>query len=183
MTTARSMLVASASLTALCGAAAAFGYDEDIEFHRPGPGANGEAMAHVEALEEGRADLAQKVTEMVRPGEGRRAHAARPEEVRTQVEQVMSAARAHGEVSLLAARDVPFRDCAQCSAGGATSVEEDRAWIDGVAEGIGDAIVILEPDGLAIIPFATMADGSLGWCRPEEADPEAAEAVRSAMTE
>jgi hypothetical protein len=46
--------------------------------------------------------------------------------------------------------NIPFRDCAQYSAGGATSVAEYEAWIHAVAAGIGtrDAVVLLEPDGL-----------------------------------
>ncbi len=56
---------------------------------------------------------------------------------------------------MLVAYNIPFRDCAQFSAGGATSVAEYEAWIDGFAAGIGDqpAVVILEPDGLGIIPW------------------------------
>jgi cellulase/cellobiase CelA1 len=46
--------------------------------------------------------------------------------------------------------NIPFRDCAQYSAGGATSVAEYGAWIHAVAAGIGtrDGVVLLEPDGL-----------------------------------
>ena len=75
---------------------------------------------------------------------------------------------------VLVAYNIPFRDCAQFSAGGATSTDEYLAWIDGFAAGIGHerAIVILEPDGLGIIPFyRQFGTGSLEWCQPPEADP------------
>ena len=82
-----------------------------------------------------------------------------------------------GTVPVLVAYNIPFRDCAQFSAGGATSVAEYEAWIDGFAAGIGshEAVVILEPDGLGIIPYYDPyagADGSSApeWCQPAEAD-------------
>jgi endoglucanase len=91
-------------------------------------------------------------------------------------------------IPVLVAYNIPFRDCAQFSAGGATSVEEYQAWIDGFAAGLGNAraVVILEPDGLGIIPWYDPyadADGSsaLEWCQPAEADPATAAADRFAM--
>ena len=84
---------------------------------------------------------------------------------------------------MLVAYNIPFRDCAQFSAGGATSAAEYEAWIDGFAAGIGDypAIVILEPDGLGIIPWYTTVDGVAEWCQPAEADPATAAAERFEM--
>ena len=89
---------------------------------------------------------------------------------------------------MLVAYNIPFRDCAQFSAGGATTRAEYEAWIDGFAAGIGNrrAVVILEPDGLGIIPWYDpygSADGSeaLEWCQPAEADPATAAAERFAM--
>ena len=38
-----------------------------------------------------------------------------------------------GTIPVLVAYNIPFRDCAQFSAGGATTVEEYEAWIDGFA--------------------------------------------------
>ncbi|UCG25603.1 MAG: glycoside hydrolase family 6 protein, partial [Chloroflexota bacterium] len=68
-------------------------------------------------------------------------------------------------------------------AGGATTVEEYVAWIDGFAAGIGDreVVVILEPDGLGIIPWYTNLDGNLEWCQPAEADPDTAAGERFYM--
>ncbi len=111
-----------------------------------------------------------------------------PDEVRKDVKKTIKQAMAQRAVPVLVAYNIPFRDCSQFSAGGATSVEEYEAWIDGFAAGIGNAkaVVILEPDGLGIIPFYNPyadADGSdaLEWCQPAEADPATAAADRFTM--
>ena len=61
-----------------------------------------------------------------------------PDEAKQDVAHAVTAAHAAGEVPVLVAYNVPFRDCAQYSAGGATNVAEYEAWIDGFAEGIGN---------------------------------------------
>ncbi|WP_430647938.1 glycoside hydrolase family 6 protein [Agromyces sp. GXS1127] len=106
-----------------------------------------------------------------------------PVEAKQDVKRVVAAAHAAGEVPVLVAYNIPFRDCAQYSAGGATTVDEYTAWIDGFAKGIGnkDAVVILEPDGLGIIPWYTTINGELEWCRPAEADAATAADERFAM--
>jgi endoglucanase len=110
-----------------------------------------------------------------------------PKSVRQDVRNEVNRAAAKGTVAVLVAYNIPFRDCAQFSAGGATSVAAYEAWIDGFAAGIGDreAIVILEPDGLGIIPWYDPyagADGdTLEWCQPAEADRATASADRFAM--
>jgi endoglucanase len=52
------------------------------------------------------------------------------------------------------AYNIPGRDCGGLSAGGAQTPAEYEAWIDGFAAGIGDrqAVVILEPDSLGLLP-------------------------------
>lgn len=97
-----------------------------------------------------------------------------------QVQQDVKAVvqRAKHDVPVLVAYNIPFRDCSQFSAGGATSVAEYEAWIDGFAAGIGDhdVIVILEPDGLGIIPWYKQFRGlpaqaaDYEWCRPGPAE-------------
>ena len=106
-----------------------------------------------------------------------------PREVRREVKDVVVQAHADRAVPVLVAYNVPFRDCAQYSAGGATSQAEYEAWIDGFAKGIGNkrAIVILEPDGLGIIPWYTTVEGTQEWCQPEEADPATAAQERFEM--
>lgn len=109
--------------------------------------------------------------------------AGTPAEVQADVGHLVTAADAEDEVPTLVAYNLPFRDCAQYSAGGATTVAEYTAWVDAFAAGIGDraAIVILEPDGLGIIPHYTTVDGTLEWCQPAEADPATAAAERFTM--
>jgi endoglucanase len=99
--------------------------------------------------------------------------------------------RAKHTIPVLVAYNIPFRDCAQFSAGGATTVEEYLAWIDGFAAGIGSAevVVILEPDGLGIIPWYNpfgdrdtwVTNPNYEWCQPVEADPETAASDRFYM--
>ncbi len=114
--------------------------------------------------------------------------AGTPRSVRQDVRATVKRAEAKRAVPVLVAYNIPFRDCAQFSAGGATTPEEYEAWIEGFADGIGKrrAIVILEPDGLGIIPWYDpygSADGSntLEWCQPAEADPARAATERFAM--
>ena len=109
--------------------------------------------------------------------------AGTPHKIQQAVKNTVKRAAGKGTVPVLVAYNIPFRDCAQFSAGGATTVEEYTAWIDGFATGIGDeaAVVILEPDGLGIIPWYTNIDGYLDWCQPAEADPDTAAAERFFM--
>jgi endoglucanase len=81
----------------------------------------------------------------------------------------MAQAALERRVPVLVAYDLPFRDCGQYSAGGALSTADYLAWIDGFARGIGNgkAVVILEPDGLGIIPYNTDVNGTQEWCRPD----------------
>jgi len=106
-----------------------------------------------------------------------------PAEASKQARQVTNKAADDGSVPVLVAYNIPFRDCAQFSAGGATNPDEYKAWIDGVAAGIDQksAIVILEPDGLGIIPWYTTINGELEWCQPAEADPATAAEERFDM--
>jgi endoglucanase len=111
-----------------------------------------------------------------------------PTSVRNDVHATVARAVAKRSIPVLVAYNIPFRDCAQFSAGGATSPTEYKAWIDAFAAGIGDAtaMVILEPDGLGIIPWYDpygAADGSntLEWCQPPEADPATAASDRFDM--
>ncbi len=106
-----------------------------------------------------------------------------PQSVQQAVKNTVQRAAGKGTVPVLVAYNLPFRDCAQFSAGGATTVEEYVAWIDGFAAGIGDqeVVVILEPDGLGIIPWYSNLDGNLEWCQPTEADPDTAAEERFFM--
>lgn len=104
-----------------------------------------------------------------------------PKDVRKAVEKTMRQAKLTRSIPVLVAYDLPFRDCAQYSAGGAADTASYLAWIDGFAKGIGDgkAIVLVEPDGLGIIPWYTPITGSAPeWCQPAELDPATAASDR-----
>ena len=66
----------------------------------------------------------------------------------------MAEAALERAVPVLVAYDIPGRDCAQYSAGGALNQADYEAWISGFAQGIGNrkAVVILEPDALGNLP-------------------------------
>jgi endoglucanase len=106
-----------------------------------------------------------------------------PESLSKAVKKVMKKAAAQRSVPVLVAYNLPFRDCAQFSAGGATNSAEYAAWIDALASAIGDreAIVLLEPDGLGIIPHYVDINGNAEWCQPAEADPATAADERFAQ--
>jgi endoglucanase len=108
---------------------------------------------------------------------------ASAEEAEQQVRQTTRQAAGKKTVPVLVLYNIPSRDCAQYSAGGATSVAEYEVWIDGVVRGIGDreAVIALEPDSLGIIPWYTNIDGQLEWCQPAEADSATAASDRFAM--
>ncbi len=112
-----------------------------------------------------------------------------PKNVMQAVRATVDRAADKGSVPVLVAYNIPFRDCSQYSAGGATSVAAYEAWVDSFAAGIGNnkAVVILEPDGLGIIPWYKQFSGlpsqagDYEWCRPAEADEATAAADRFAM--
>lgn len=106
-----------------------------------------------------------------------------PAEVKAAVKKLVDAAAAKNAVPTVVVYNLPNRDCSQYSAGGATSKAEYQAWIDAVAAGIGNrkVVVILEPDGLGIIPFHTDLAGKEEWCKPAEANKATAAKERYEM--
>ena len=95
-----------------------------------------------------------------------------PTDVEKSVRQTMDGAAIEGRVPVLVSYDIPFRDCAGYSAGGAVDGPAYAAWIAGFAKGIGkrNAVVILEPDSLGIIPYNTTIYGAADWCMPTVTD-------------
>lgn len=74
-----------------------------------------------------------------------------PEDVSRAVRETVTQADRQRTVPVFVTNNIPGRDCWN---GGAPNTETYRAWIDAVAEGIGNrpAVVALEPSGLARIP-------------------------------
>ena len=60
-----------------------------------------------------------------------------PAEAQAAVDEIVDAASARDEMPVIVAYNLPYRDCAQYSAGGAANTADYKAWIDGVAAGIG----------------------------------------------
>ncbi|XVJ64413.1 MAG: glycoside hydrolase family 6 protein [Sphingopyxis sp.] len=100
-----------------------------------------------------------------------------PDVVEARVRDIVDRATAAGQVPVLIAYNIPFRDCALYSAGGAADSAAYRAWIEGFAAGIGarEAIVILEPDGLGVIPWHRTLGGTVEHCQPAGQDDRAAD--------
>ncbi|WP_415951976.1 glycoside hydrolase family 6 protein [Streptomyces sp. KLOTTS4A1] len=84
-----------------------------------------------------------------------------PEQAEEQARDFTEAAEAADREAVLVLYNIPHRDCGQFSKGGASDGDAYRAFIDEVAEGIGDrqATVILEPDAVL-----HLVDG----CTPQE---------------
>jgi endoglucanase len=182
-------LIVSASVPASAKSGVEHGRNPNASarFYTPKP--NEDALKQiVELLKDHNKADARLIGKMIATPQAVWFTAGTPDSVRKDVRQVVKHAAAKRTVPVLVAYNIPFRDCAQFSAGGATTVEEYQAWIDGFAAGLGNAkaVVILEPDGLGIIPWYDPyadADGSsaLEWCQPAEADPATAAADRFAM--
>ena len=103
-----------------------------------------------------------------------------PEEDEARARDLVLDAAAEKSIPVIVAYYLPFRDCQQYSAGGAADTAEYQAWIDGLAAGIGNAkaVVLVEPDGLGIIPHYTSITGATEWCQPAELDPATAASDR-----
>ncbi|WP_052344017.1 glycoside hydrolase family 6 protein [Kallotenue papyrolyticum] len=157
-------------------------HERETRFYVPRP--NHGAIAQIaELTAQGRKQEARLIRAMIETPTAVWLTGGTPRDAEGQARQITRQAAGKKAVPVLVLYNIPFRDCAQYSAGGATNVAEYRAWIDGVVRGIADrrAIVILEPDGLGIIPWYTTINGQLEWCQPAEADPATAAAERFAM--
>lgn len=87
-----------------------------------------------------------------------------PAEVEELARDVVRKAGRASAVPVFALYNIPGRDCANYSAGGAANTAEYTAWIDAVARGIGshDAMIVLEPDALALLPADCGQDDAQG---------------------
>jgi endoglucanase len=183
----RRILVATTLLALLIAAVPALAgvymsLDPETEFYVAKRN-QGAILQIAELISSGDKDAAELIGAMIETPQSVWFESGSPKDVQQAVKNTVRRAAGKKTVPVLVVYNLPFRDCAQFSAGGATTVEEYTAWIDGFAAGIGDAqaVVILEPDGLGIIPYYTNLDGVLEWCQPPEADPETAAADRFFM--
>ncbi|MGV8880763.1 MAG: glycoside hydrolase family 6 protein [Rhodoglobus sp.] len=88
------------------------------------------------------------------------------EQIYAYVDQIVSSAAAQSATPILVVYGIPSRDCGNFSAGGSSS-EHYGAWISLIAKAIGDrkAVVILEPDSLALSPSCGTEDATAGFLR------------------
>lgn len=80
--------------------------------------------------------------------------------IASSVNSLTSTMTAAGSLPVFVAYNIPQRDCGGLSGGGGSTADAYRAWIDGVAAGIGarKAVVILEPDALPGMDCLSAAD-------------------------
>lgn len=175
----RSLLVAAVCLAMFATAApgvAASSHESEV-FFVPRP-IHGAVQQIADLISDGNKEDAAYVRRMISTPQAVWVESNTPAQAMREVRATVRQAAAKKTIPVLVAYNIPFRDCAQFSAGGATSVEEYEDWIDGFAAGLGDsdAIVILEPDGLGIIPWYKQFKGlpseavDYEWCQPGEAD-------------
>lgn len=170
------LVVLIASLPAIASAKSQDGLDADTQFYIPKPN-HGAIEQFADLTSSGEKADAALIQEMIGTPQAVWFTQGSPKSVQQAVKNTVQRASGKQTVPVLVAYNIPFRDCAQFSAGGATSEAEYEAWIDGFAAGIGDAeaVVILEPDGLGIIPWYKQfrglpSEGGYEWCQPAEAD-------------
>ena len=163
------------------------GLDPETQFYIPKPN-QGAMQQMAKLISIGSKADADLIGEMISAPQAAWFTKGTPKSVQQEVKNTVQRAAGKKTVPVLVVYNIPFRDCAQFSAGGATTVQEYQSWIDSFAAGIGNAwaVVILEPDGLGIIPYYdpySSSDGSnaFEWCQPAEADPASAAAERFSM--
>lgn len=85
-----------------------------------------------------------------------------PTAIQSQVSSLVTAAAAKSQVPVLVAYDIPNRDCGGASAGGAPTIADYETWISNFAAGLGSAtaVVLVEPDSLALQSCLTSSDAS-----------------------
>ena len=146
-------VAAAALVLGVTGAGAARTLDPGTRFYAPGfePAAHQQWVQLISHGARGDADLIRELESLPRGVwvTGGTASATRHD---VQLTTVLAAAK--NEVPVLVAYNIPGRDCGGLSAGGAQTTADYEAWIDAFAEGLGDrkAVVIVEPDGLGLLP-------------------------------
>jgi endoglucanase len=145
------MLVASAPM--LASAQSQNGLAANTQFYVPKPN-QGAIQQMADLIASGDKVDANLIKEMINTPQAVWFTSGTPHGVQQDVKNTVERAADKGTVPVLVAYNVPGRDCSQYSAGGAPTGNAYKAWIDGFAAGLGSRIVvvILEPDGLALLP-------------------------------
>jgi endoglucanase len=199
-------MIALAALLAGCGGSTFTGEEEtgstqealcahgEPTLFTPKP--NPDAVRQIAALKsQKRRQEAARIRTMIDTPQANWLAGGSPRDVKKQARQIVNQAADQNAIPVLVPYNIPFRDCAQFSAGGATTKADYFAWIDALAEGIGNerAMIMLEPDGLGIIPWYNPFADRETWieppearnkledCQPAEANPATAAADRFEM--
>src|SRR3954452_16827871 len=145
-------IAAVAALVAAAGTVAATAH---AQFYAPTPNADAQQQIAKLTSAGDKADAAL-VSALAATPHGVWIVGGSPNDARVLAQKTVNRAAGKNELPVLVAYNIPGRDCSGFSAGGATDLASYEAWIDGIAAGIGDrpAIVILEPDGLGLLPQA-----------------------------
>lgn len=127
--------------------------DPNTQFYVPKPN-HGAIKQIADLTSNHQKDDANLIHEMINTPQAVWFTGGNPKSVQQDVKSIVHRATGKGTVPVLVAYNVPGRDCSQYSAGGATTGDDYRAWIDGFAAGLGKskAVILLEPDGLALLP-------------------------------
>ncbi len=77
-----------------------------------------------------------------------------PSAVGAQVASILEGAKSQQAVPVMVLYNIPGRDCGSYSAGGAENTAAYQAWIDAIAQQLGNtrAVLIVEPDAIANLP-------------------------------
>jgi endoglucanase len=150
-------VVVAASITLLAPAAAADdgGKSMDIfmRFHVKKP--NEDALKQiVQLLAKRRFKEAELLLRLVTVPQATWLTGGEAAAVAKQVREVLLQAKLQRRVPVFVLYNIPGRDCSGYSSGGAQTTAEYIAWVDAIAGTIRsrDAVVILEPDALALLP-------------------------------
>ena len=148
-------LIASAPLLASANSQASNGrsLDPNTQFYVPKPN-HGAIEQIADLTSSGDKENAKLIKEMIGTPQAVWFTSGTPKTVQQNVRNTVQRATDKGKVPVLVIYNVPGRDCSQYSAGGAATGDAYKAWIDGFVAGLGNykAVVILEPDGLALTP-------------------------------
>ncbi|WP_418959765.1 glycoside hydrolase family 6 protein [Streptomyces tritici] len=159
----RSLVTALGLALALASLGAAAGSREPVRFHAP----EGSPQAHAhyrDLLARGDTEEAAGLLALIRTPHAVWLGDEGPEDTEAEARTVVRTAARQGTVPVFVLYQIPGRDCSGYSGGGAGTTAEYRAWIDAVARGIGPhrALVVLEPDGVALLPSDCGRDDAAG---------------------
>jgi endoglucanase len=148
-----SFMVVMPALAADPPSTASHSLDPTTKFFVPQPD-NGAVKQVVNLFFNNQAADAKAVLRMITTPQAVWFTSGTPQDIEHNVRKLVEEASLWHTVPVLVAYNVPGRDCALYSAGGAATGDAYKAWIDGFVKGLGNtkAVVLVEPDGLALLP-------------------------------